>query len=69
MTQYHYKRPPTAAVETAEPADRILDRDLRSLQDRVTAQDLELQELRRAVRRLQNEVRGAINSFNLRQRG
>jgi hypothetical protein len=69
MTQYHYDRPPTTAVETAAAADRILDRDLQSLRDRVTAQELELQELRRTVRRLQNEVRGAVNAFNLRQHG
>jgi hypothetical protein len=69
MTQYHYDRPPTTAVETAAAADRILDRDLRSLQDRVTAQDRELQELRRAVRRLQNEVRAAVNALNLKRHG
>jgi len=69
MTQYHYDRPPTTAVETAAATDRILDRDLQSLRDRVTAQDRELQELRRTVRRLQNEVRLAVNAFNLRQHG
>jgi hypothetical protein len=68
MTQYHYDRPPTTAVETAA-ANQIQNRDLRSLQDRITAQERELQELRRTVRRLQNEIRGAVNAFNLRQHG
>jgi peptidoglycan hydrolase CwlO-like protein len=69
MTQYHYDRPPTTAVETAVGADRIQDRVLKSLQDRIAAQDQELQELRRTVRRLQNEVRSAVNAFNLRNHG
>ena len=69
MTQYHYDRPPTTAVESTAATARIQDRDLESLRDRVTAQDRELQELRRTVRRLQNEVRLAVNAFNLRQHG
>jgi hypothetical protein len=69
MSQYHYDRPPTTAVETVAAADQIQQRDLRSLQDRVMAQELELQELRRTVRRLQNEIRHAVNAFNLTRHG
>jgi tRNA C32,U32 (ribose-2'-O)-methylase TrmJ len=66
MTQYHYDRPPTTVVETSAKSDRVMDRDLRSLSDRVDAQERELQELRHTVRRLQNELRVAVNAFNLR---
>jgi len=66
MTQYHYDRPPTTAVETSSQSTRVTDRDLRSLAARVDAQERELQELRHTVRRLQNELRSAVNAFNLR---
>jgi len=66
MTQYHYDRPPTTAVEPSTKSDRAMDRNFRSLADRVDAQERELQELRHTVRRLQNELRAAVNAFNLR---
>jgi len=69
MTQYHYDKPATAAVETATPAAKKDDRDFRDLTSRIEAQQKELTELRQTVRRLQNELRSAVNSFNLRGHG
>jgi polyhydroxyalkanoate synthesis regulator phasin len=69
MTQYHYDRPPTAAVETSAPPAKKSDRDLRDLTSRLEAQEKELAELQQTVRRLQNELRSAVNSFNLRHHG
>jgi len=69
MTQYHYDRLPTAAVETATPPAKKDDRDLRDLTSRIEAQQKELTELRQTVRRLQNELRSAVNAFNLQRHG
>jgi polyhydroxyalkanoate synthesis regulator phasin len=69
MTQYHYDRPPTAAVETAVPAEKKSHRDFRDLTSRLEAQEKELTELRQTVRRLQNELRSVVNAFNLRGHG
>lgn len=73
MTQYHYERPPTTAVE---PADRktvqdrsTLERHLKSLEERVDQQAADLREIQRGLRKLQNEVRVAVNTFNLTRRG
>jgi HAMP domain-containing protein len=70
MTQYHYERPPTAAVETAaKPSPAATEKDLKHLIDRVSKQDDEIQELKKTVRRLQNELRLAVNTFNIRNHG
>jgi len=71
MTQYHYERPTGTAVESSKPQESnpIRSSDLRALSERITSQDHELQELRQAVRRLQNELRSAVNAFNLQRHG
>ena len=69
MTQYHYDRPPTAAVAPAVTAEKISHSDIRDLTSRLEAQEKELTELRQTVRRLQNELRSAVNAFNLRGHG
>ena len=71
MTQYHYERPPGTAVESSKPQDLnpVKPADLRMLSERIAAQDHELQELRQTVRRLQNELRSAVNTFNLQRNG
>ena len=73
MTQYHYERRPGTAVESPKESivssDAVKPADLRALSERIAAQDHELQELRQTVRRLQNELRSAVNAFNLRRDG
>ena len=73
MTQYHYERPLGTAVESPKesivPSDPVRPADFRALSERIAAQDHELRELRQTVRRLQNELRSAVNSFNLRRDG
>lgn len=73
MTQYHYERPPTTSVE---PVDRkvvqdrnALERHITSLEERVNQQATDLREIERGLRKLQNEVRAAVNAFNLKNRG
>lgn len=73
MTQYHYERPPTTAIEPLErqavQERNALERQIRSLEQRVQQQDTELRDLQRTLRKLQNEVRVAVNSFNTKHRG
>lgn len=71
MTQYHYERPPTTAVEPA-PGIRdqnVLEKKINNLTERIQQQDEELRELQRLLRKLQNEIRVAVNTFNLKNRG
>jgi len=58
--------PALAAV--ARDSDALENR-VRSLTDRVEQQAATLRELERSLRRLQNEVRVAVNSFNLGRHG
>ena len=73
MTQYQYERPPTAAVESPQsPSVRhsdTLEHHVKRLSDRVDQQAEDLREMQRIVRRLQNELRAAVNSFNLKSHG
>ena len=73
MTQYHYERPPTTAVEPAPSSlvrdSNALENRVKSLSDRVDQQAQDLRELQRVLRRLQNEVRVAVNAFNLKRHG
>ena len=73
MTQYQHERPPTTAVEPALAAaareSDALENRIRSLTDRVNQQALDIQDLQRILKKLQNEVRVAVNSFNLSRRG
>ncbi len=73
MTQYHYDRPPSAAVEsikdTGDTHQTVKPADLRALSERIADQDRELRELRQTLRKLQNELRSAVNTFNLRRNG
>lgn len=73
MTQYHYERPPTAAVESPQSPlvrdSNALEQHIKRLSDRADQQAEDLREIQRAVRRLQNEVRAAVNAFNLKHHG
>lgn len=73
MTQYRHERPPTTAVEPALSAatrdSGALENRVRSLTDRVNQQADDIQELRRTLKKLQNEVRVAVNTFNLSRHG
>ena len=73
MTQYDQERPPvsaaTAANSTSTKDSDSLERSLKSLSDRVQQQDLEIRELQKILRRLQNEIRTAVNAFNLNRNG
>jgi septal ring factor EnvC (AmiA/AmiB activator) len=73
MTQYHYEQPSTAATDPVDAQSvkdsNVLEKNIKSLSDRVQQQDDELRELQRTVKKLRNEVRVAVNSFNLKNRG
>ncbi len=66
MTQYQHD--PDTESAAVKPIDRP-DRDLRSMQDQILTQQREIADLRRQMRRLQNELRLAVNTFNLKNHG
>jgi hypothetical protein len=73
MTQYHNDRSVAASTETTDPRqikdNNALENRVKNLSDRVEQQADNLREIQRLVRKLQNEVRAAINAFNLKNRG
>ena len=73
MTQYHYERPISTSEESAPAPStqggNTLENRVRSLTDRVNQQADDIQVLQRAIKRLQNEVRVAVNTFNLGRHG
>jgi CRISPR/Cas system-associated protein Cas10 (large subunit of type III CRISPR-Cas system) len=73
MTQYHSEKPLTTAVDPVDPPkvrdQNVLEKKINNLTERVQQQDEELRELQRLLKKLQNEVRTAINAFNLKNRG
>jgi hypothetical protein len=70
MTQYDSKKstadktPVTPEIATKNK----LEKQMNSLSDIVRQQEKDLKELQRLVRKLQNELRVAVNSFNLKNR-
>jgi cell division protein FtsL len=46
-----------------------LQNDIKSLRETVIKQQAEIDDLKSTVRKLQNEVRTAVNAFNLRNHG
>ncbi len=73
MTQYQSEKLSTASTEHRDAQSakdkNSLERELKSLTEHVKQQDDELRELRRTVRRLQTEVRAAVNAFNSKHNG
>lgn len=73
MTQYHYEKPAATSVESAlvpsTQDSKILENRVKRLSDRVDQQTEHLREIQRAVRRLQNELKAAVNAFNLKNHG
>jgi len=72
MSQYQHTRLAGAPENTdtkTQQYNESQERDIKSLRELVQQQDKELRELRRIVRKLQNEVRLAVNTFNLKNRG
>ena len=76
MTQYQSRRSEGAITAEAESIqDRTthdntaLERNLKSLTQHVQKQDDELRDLRKIVKKLQNEVRLAVNTFNTKNHG
>jgi len=70
MTQYQDpdapQRPPVAEKSTR---DHGVDRQLRDLHVQIEKQADEIKILQQELRRLRNEVRSAVNAFNLRNHG
>jgi len=65
MTQYHHERPASTAVEPVVPKNNSKpSQDIGRLEEKILQQDRDITSLRRAVKKLQNELRTAINTFN-----
>ena len=73
MTQYHYDRPPTTAVEATDTAMRAETQALRDLVRRmredITAQQDIIRELQRDIRSLRNRLDQQSNVVNRINRG
>ena len=67
MTQYQNDPAKTSAPAVNSSASH--DRELQSLRERVQQQNDDIAVLRRELRRLRNELRVAVNTFNLRNHG
>ena len=68
MTQYQETHPDTTGAPTPVSAPRV-SKDVRDLRDRLQEQQRQIQALERTVRKLQNELRVAVNTFNLTRGG
>jgi len=72
MSQYHYDRPPTAAVETAAP-DRAQSRDndneIRRMRELIQQQQSMIDRLHRDLRHLRNRVDQHAYAVNRINRG
>ena len=69
MTQYHYERPPTAAVESPRAPSPVRPGEIQELRDIIAQQQDQIQGLERTLRRVQNELRQAVQAFNGQRRG
>jgi uncharacterized coiled-coil protein SlyX len=65
MTQYQSN----AAPQTLPIKPTAQDPQVSSLKEQLASQQKEIDTLKRTVRKLQNEVRLAVNTFNLTNRG
>lgn len=66
MTQYQHQESSDA------PKDKpplIQNREIDSLRQQLAEQSREIDSLKRVMRKLQNEVRLAVNNFNLKNHG
>ena len=68
MTQYQETNPDTTSAPTPVSTPRV-SKDVRDLRDRLQEQQRQIQALERTVRKLQNELRVAVNTFNLTRGG
>ena len=66
MTQYQHQE---SAQDTPVAKPPVRNRDIDSLRQQLEEQSREIDSLKRTVRKLQNEVRLAVNTFNLRNHG
>lgn len=67
MTQYQ-STPETSAAKKPDSA-KLSDPQIGSLKEQLAFQQKEIDSLKRTVKKLQNEVRVAVNTFNLTRRG
>jgi hypothetical protein len=65
MTQYQSNTTP----QTPPAKPTVPDPQVGSLKEQLAFQQKEIDALKRTVRKLQNEVRLAVNTFNLTNRG
>jgi len=65
MTQYHYERPATTAVEPVAPKPNSKTiQDIGRLEEKIREQERSISDLQKLVKKLQNELRTAVNTFN-----
>jgi cell division protein FtsL len=72
MTQYQHKSTPITVntdVAAIKPSLKKTSQDIQRLEDRILQQEKDITDLRRVVKKLQNEMRTAINTFNSNTRG
>jgi septal ring factor EnvC (AmiA/AmiB activator) len=70
MTQYHHERPATTAVEPTVPkTNNKTVQDINRLEEKIRDQERSISALQKLVKKLQNELRTAINAFNSGTRG
>jgi cell division protein FtsL len=65
MTQYHHERPATTAVEpvVSKPNNKTIQ-DISRLEEKIREQERSISDLQKLVKKLQNELRTAVNTFN-----
>ena len=71
-TQYHNDRPNTAVDKpdtSKTPTPPVQHRQFDNLRRRVMQQDQDIHELKRQIRKLQNDLRTAVAAFNGRNHG
>ena len=73
MTQYHHERSSTAAMDPKDLGSskniNSLERDLKSLIDRVQQQHVEIQKLQTEMRRLKSKLDRHADHINNQDRG
>ena len=66
MTQYQHQE---STQDLPAPKSSVRNRDTDALRQQLEQQSHEIDALKRTVRKLQNELRLAVNTFNLRNHG
>jgi cell division protein FtsL len=72
MTQYQHKSTPAAADTDAvviKPNTKKVSQDIQRLEERILQQEKDITNLQRLVKKLQNEMRTAVNAFNSQKHG